>query len=110
MQGHKENNMLKNTLNTILFTALFFIFIPALESKAGSAVPPFPSNVTVVMYRLDENGTSTGQLCAHGDKFFGCTAYCTDIPDQCNTSRQVAFPYSPDNNGSVQVNTFAKIS
>ncbi len=88
--------MAKNTLNIIILTALFFPFGFFSESKAAPAVvPPYPTNVAVVMYRLDENGTSTNELCTYGREVFGCTAFCEDLPNVCEQSRPaIGYPYS----------------
>lgn len=56
-------------------------------------IPPFPSTVSVEMYQLYGDGTSTGNLCSSGPQNWGCTAYCTDRPE-CNTSQQKEYPYT----------------
>ena len=92
---------LTSAIMVLVFLSAFFYsqaFAIPLEQ-----VPPFPSTVSVQVYELNSDGESTGVLCLPGSKRWGCTAYCTDIPGKCNTSREVAFPYSPDNHGYVQV-------
>lgn len=72
-----------------------------LLSSKGLTVPmnsfPPPTNITVRMYRLLIDGSSTGILCSPNDTSYGCTAFVGD-PSH-------AYPYGSSNPVTIPIET-----
>lgn len=56
-------------------------------------IPPWPTYITVDMYLLDENGNNLGIPCGSVSTNYGCTKYCTDPHNKCDTTRVADYPY-----------------
>jgi hypothetical protein len=71
-----------------------------------NAYPP-PTQVTIQMYRLNQNGTSTNISCSAGDLNWGCTAFCNNTTNgirwsECAPGSTKPYPYS-SNTPTVQI-------
>ncbi len=63
------------------------------HSPAQDWTPPVTTGTHLRMRRLYPNGESRGVDCTVGDRSYGCTAFCEDVPDKC-ASPPRPYPYS----------------
>lgn len=94
----------------VLIIALWVLLLLASKTSyshaAQDSVPPFPSTISVEMYRLQADGSRTDFLCDIGDVNFGCTAFCNNpAPYACERSREEAYPYA-DSTINVPIETY----
>ncbi len=96
----------------LFFSMILAMFVVLAESTttvlhlgtAMAATPviaaiPFvpPTTITVNMYRLNAVGGKyqPEYQCQNGDKVWGCSAYCSDVPNQCtNPSLGAGYPFA----------------
>jgi hypothetical protein len=80
----------------IIFLVLYYYKSDHYKSPLG-VVPPWPVNVGLNVYRLNNWGVNTWIPCSPGDTNYGCTFFCTnyeEFPDLCQRNYSYSYPYA----------------